>query len=209
MILANCENRRRIVLKAEHIFGRGQMADTILGFSDVSLLHAVVRWTGRAWQLRDLSRNGTLIDRRKAAHDRPIDLMVGAVLQFGRDPRAAWVVENLSKPSSLLWPLRDMDPVISLYETTHLPTPESPTLTLTPLLGRWLCDEGAESRWLADGDIVCVGEQRWVFVSGAPAQDTALDDGGPPVQDWTRAILMFHVSADEEHVRLDLVAPTA
>src|SRR6185369_7529735 len=51
-----------------HLVGRSRLADLRMNEPTVSGEHAVLRWTGREWELHDLgSRNGTIVDGRRLA----------------------------------------------------------------------------------------------------------------------------------------------
>jgi FHA domain len=204
-ILLNCVTRRRIYLRAEHVFGRGRMADTLLHQADASLLHACIRWTGRAWELRDHSRNGTLIDQHRAPPNGPIALTIGAIIEFCRSGHSAWIVENLAKPASVLWPLDEDGPVISLAEVNVLPTQAASELSIRMGPGdQWFCEQGQQTRLLRDGDEVRMAGKSWCFISGTSAQETMELGLG---QEFTagNVLLHFHVSLDEEHVSLKIV----
>jgi len=204
-ILLNCTTRQRLFLRAEHVFGRSLMADTRLDHADASLLHASIRWTGHAWELRDHSRNGIVINSKMAARKRPTALTVGAILELCRNDRSTWIVENLSEPKTVLWPSDEDSPLISLAEFNVLPSKKAKELSIrqTPG-GQWFCDQGRRSRPLRDGDEVRFGGKSWYFMSGRAVQETvdvvsARDVGAAEL------VLHFHVSLDEEHVSLQII----
>ena len=56
------------MLLSRHVVGRSRLADLRMTDPTVSGEHAVLRWTGREWELHDLgSGNGTSVDGRKLA----------------------------------------------------------------------------------------------------------------------------------------------
>lgn len=204
-ILLNCDTRQRIYLRTEHVFGRSHMADTVLDHADASLLHASLRWTGHAWELRDHSRNGVLVDSRPLAPDTGLALTVGAIIEFCQQGRSAWIVEDLAKPTSVLWPMSEDSPVISLTRNNTLSADAGRALTIYRTAdGQWFCDQDGLTRPLRDGDEVRMPGKTWCFLSGAAIQDT-LELGRSPDFRIGDTLLHFHVSLDEEHVSLQIV----
>jgi pSer/pThr/pTyr-binding forkhead associated (FHA) protein len=64
----------------------------------VSSQHALVRYNGVAWEIRDLgSRNGTWLNGVALAPSASIPLRVGARLRFGDDAEE-WILEDASEP---------------------------------------------------------------------------------------------------------------
>lgn len=203
-ILLNCATRQRIYLRAEHIFGRSSQADTLLDHPDASQLHASMRWTGRAWELRDHSRNGTLVDNHAITPEKPVLLTPGSVIEFGRHARSAWLVEDLAQPASVLWPLHEGGAVLHLRDVNVLPSEASrEALIHVSPSGHWYCEQGGRTRALRDGDEVRMGQGSWCFISGTPVQATLELMPGHELH-AAQALLHFNVSLDEEHVSLRL-----
>lgn len=203
-ILRNCATQRRICLRTEHLFGRSRLAHTILGAADASLLHASIRWTGQAWELRDFSRNGTTVDTSPAPGSRPVPLELGAKIEFCRDRHCAWTVEDLSEPTSMLWPLEGDAPAIALSEDTVVSGgPAEQAVIVRTEAGTLLCEQGGQTRILHDGDELRVGDRLWCFLSSSPVQETAdLVPSHEPV--FADAVFEFEVSLDEEHVSVQI-----
>src|SRR3954471_21388385 len=89
-ILAKHPEGPPVVLLSRHLVGRSRLADLRMTKPGVSGEHAVVCWTGRAWELHDLgSRNGTILDGRRLAAGERIAIVRGAVIAFG-DAGNAW-----------------------------------------------------------------------------------------------------------------------
>jgi len=204
-ILLNCTTRQRVFLRAEHVFGRSVMADTRLDEADASLLHASIRWTGSAWELRDHSRNGVVIDSKMVKAEKPTALVIGTIIELCRGGRSNWIVENLAEPTSVLWPLNDDGSVISLTEHNVLPTKAAAEIFIYATQeGHWFCEQGSQRWRLRDGDEVRMGDKSWHFMSGTAVQETIELS---PEQDIGAADLMlhFHLSLDEEHVSLRIL----
>ena len=201
-ILSNCASGRKIYLRAQHVFGRDRMADTLLESPDTSRLHASVHWTGSAWEIRDHSRNGTLVDGSRIPPGRIVRLKQGSVVAFGHGG-IAWRVEDLARPTTLLWPLDGGD-AIPLARSNLLPEGPAAELSITQsVTGSWVCTSIHGSHDLEDGDEVRFGGRIWCFLSGADSTSTlehaaafgALAE--PPA-------LEFRVSLDEEHAWLQI-----
>src|ERR1700742_3630828 len=89
--------QRSCVLLAEHLIGRGpQCALRLADKNYVSSQHAVIRWSGNAWEVLDRgSRNGTRLDGAALEPGRAYRLQKGSVLSFGH-PRERWTLADAS-----------------------------------------------------------------------------------------------------------------
>jgi hypothetical protein len=205
-ILRNRSTQRKIYLRTHHVFGRGRSADTLLENLDASQLHASIRWTGKTWELRDHSRNGTLLDGVRLSSPKGIELGVGANIGFGHDAGASWQVEDLSPPCNLLWPLGHDEPHITLGHSNLLPHGVAAELSIHHSeKGQWVCTTPEGSWILEDGDEVRLANKVWCFVLAAEVIST-MDCmvGGKPLQRVPQPELSFRVSQDEEHAWLEL-----
>lgn len=205
-ILRNRSTQRKIYLRTHHVFGRGRSADTLLENLDASQLHASIRWTGKAWDLRDHSRNGTLLDGLRLSNTKGFDLGVGSVIGFGHDAGSSWQVEDLSPPRNLLWPLGHDEPHITLGNSNLLPQGLAAELSIHySEKGQWFCTTPQGSWALEDGDEVSFAGKRWCFVLAAEVIST-IDgmSGGNAILNRPQSTLLFRVSQDEEHAWLEL-----
>src|ERR1700742_4494867 len=85
----------RSMLLSRHLVGRSRLADLRMTEPTVSGEHAVLRWTGRDWELHDLgSRNGTIVDGRRLAPGERSALARGAVIAFGQADNAWRLVDD-------------------------------------------------------------------------------------------------------------------
>jgi hypothetical protein len=205
-ILRNRATQRKIYLRAHHVFGRGRSADTLLENLDASQLHASIRWTGKAWELHDHSRNGTLLDGALLSNAKGLALHVGATLAFGREGGAVWLVEDLSPPRNLLWPLGHDEPYIPLGHSNLLPQGLGAELSIhRSETGQWVCTTPEGSWLLEDGDEVRFAGKAWCFLLAAEVVST-MDcmAGGKALSRRPQPALFFKVSQDEEHAWLEL-----
>ncbi|HVZ32809.1 MAG TPA: FHA domain-containing protein, partial [Polyangiaceae bacterium] len=198
----NSATEERVLLRAYHVFGRNELrADTCVASADVSSLHAVVRWRARAWSIADFSRNGTSVDGEALppGHWRP--LREGQLLRFGSSPRSAWQVCDLSPPSTSLIPVDPQHAALPLTGSQVLPNLEDPALAIfQDAAGGWVVDRDGELRSLAHGDAVHVRGVTYRLMVVERADETA--EGADALH--CPLHLVFDVSADEEHVRLQL-----
>ena len=205
-ILRNRVTQRRIYLRTHHVFGRGRSADTLLENLDASQLHASIRWTGKAWELRDHSRNGTLLDDTLLSNTKGLELRVGSTIGFGQEGGAAWLVEDLSPPRNLLWPLGHDTPYIPLGHSNLLPQGLAAELSIHHSdKGQWVCTTPEGSWVLEDGDEVHFAGKVWCFLLAAEVVST-MDcmAGGKAVMRRSQPALFFKVSQDEEHAWLEM-----
>jgi len=193
----------RVVLRAEHVFGRNALrADTALDDPGISLMHAVARWRNGRWMLSDHSRNGTYVDGRALAPGEPFPLQVGAEVRLGRGPGAAWRVQDVAEPVDALVPPDSRQPVIALAPHNLLPSSEAPELCIYQARpGLWMLEHNGETRALKDGDRVQVGGGQHRFLAAAPMDDTHVVEAP---RDAAAPWLVMRLSLDEEHASLEV-----
>jgi len=84
------------------VVGRAPGCDLVLQHGGVSGQHAMVRWNGLSWLVRDLgSTNGTTLDGRRLVPGMDEELGDGGVLRFGGEGRG-WTVTSLEPPEGSL-----------------------------------------------------------------------------------------------------------
>lgn len=85
-------------LGAHHLVGRGRACHLLIDKREVSGEHATLRWTGEAWELRDLnSSNGTYLNHRRLGAGETVALSVGGEIAFG-NPADAFVFISDAPP---------------------------------------------------------------------------------------------------------------
>ena len=194
----------RVVLRAEHVFGRNALrADTALDDPGISLMHAVVRWRNGRWMLSDHSRNGTFVDGRVLVPGEPFPLEVGAEVRLGLGSGMAWRVQDVAEPVDALVPPDSRQPVITLAPHNLLPSAEAPELSIFQARpGLWMLEQNGETRALKDGDRVQVGSAGLHrYVAAAPMDDTQVAEIAREAEaPW----LVMRLSLDEEHACLEV-----
>jgi hypothetical protein len=199
----NAATDESVLLRANHIFGRSPVrSDTCIAAVDVSLLHAVVRWREQAWAIADFSRNGTLVDGEALQPREWLVLKKDQEVRFGRGLGSVWRVQDLSPPGPSLIALDPRHAPIALERSQLLPDAEAPELALFQNgLGEWVLDRDGEIRTLGSGDVVRVNGESYRLMLSERVDETA-----EVPESFTTAPphLIFDVSADEEHVRLQV-----
>jgi len=194
----------RVVLRAEHVFGRNALrADTAIEDPGISLMHAVVRWRNGRWMLSDHSRNGSFVDGRMLAPGELCPLEVGAEVRLGQGPGATWRVQDIAEPVDALVPADSRQPVIALAPHNLLPSSEAPELSIFQSRpGLWILEQNGETRALKDGDQLQVGSAGpHRFVAAAPMDDTQV---ATIAREPAAPSLVMRLSLDEEHASLEV-----
>ncbi|MBB2484558.1 FHA domain-containing protein [Mitsuaria sp. WAJ17] len=201
--LSNCTSGHSIYLRAQHVFGRDPLSDTLLDSPGASRLHAAIHWTGQRWELRDLSRHGSLVDGVRVPTACPVPLRLGSLLSFTADGCQRWCVEDLAGPAPMLLPLDGGTPVL-LGGANPLPPELQEALRLVlGERGQWLCCHARGAQPLSEGEEVRMGGRRWCFASGTDPHLTPPGLGASMGLDGPTA-LELRVSLDEEHAWLKL-----
>ncbi len=199
--LRHAESGGVFVLEAEHVVGRSPRSELRIDRNDVSTRHALLRFNGSAWEVRDLgSRNGTFLDgvRLNAAEDHL--LKRGAVLRFGLG-QDEWMLEDDAPPEVMVVRVDGSGAVKAEGSILALPSVDEPEVTLyRGPTGSWLIEKpDARVTSLADHDVFEAAGQTWRFC--CPLVVAATQSVGQPLS--LREIeLRFGVSSDEEHVEI-------
>ncbi len=188
-------------LPATTLIGRSRSCDIHIDAADVSGQHAVLRWTGSVWELRDLqSRNGTYVDGQRIDPGATVVVPSGATLQFARRS-SAWIIADASEPQPLARCLESGVIARADDGLLVLPSPQQPqTIIYQDAAGRWCSETEGELSQVADRGEVLVDGQIWrLYLSGQVVGTQ--DSGDRPV---TLAELRFRFahSRDEEYVEL-------
>ncbi|MET0410974.1 MAG: FHA domain-containing protein [Polyangiaceae bacterium] len=199
----NVATGERVLLRANHIFGRSQgRSDTCISAADVSSMHAVVRWRDSAWAIADFSRNGTRVDGDALQQGEWLVLRRNQDVCFGRCPGSIWRVQDLSAPGPALVSNDPQRAPILLTRSQLLPDTEAPELALFQNgAGEWVLDKNGEHRTLGAGDTFSVGGETYRLMLSERIDETAQ---APELYNASPPHLIFDVSDNEEHVRLQV-----
>jgi hypothetical protein len=191
------------VLEPEHLIGRSPVCTLVLEEACVSSQHAVVRWMGDVWELRDLaSRNGTFIDGVRLQSPDAKRLVRRSVVAFGQE-HVAWEVLDDTPPQVMAVPLAGGEPVLMEGDLLPLPSDEEPLVTLyRGQDGTWRAEWPDQATEIVhNGQTMEIGGRSWRFWCPESLARTAVPDQSEPP---SRVRMKFSVSRDEEHVALQV-----
>jgi hypothetical protein len=199
-ILTKHPEGARLPVLSRHLVGRSRLADLQMTEPTVSGEHAVLRWTGREWELHDLgSRNGTLVDGRRLAPGERVALACGAVIAFGQADNA-WRLIDDAPPTIVAVPT-DGEPLCARDHLLALPSEDDPEVMIyRDAVGEWVVEQSGEATRIADrGSVRAAGRD---FIIRVPELIAATWDVGAPAPHLGALTWCFSVSRDEEYVAL-------
>lgn len=200
-VLRNGESH--VHLQALHVFGRNAAkADTLVSNSDASQIHAVITWSGQAWEIADLSRNGTFLDGKRLPANIKTSLRIGQAIRCALENQSTWLVTDLAAPCPMLLPVNGTCQAIALGTFQLLPCEDNP-ITSVHLTGsgQWMFDDQDGTFALNDGDRIHAGGNVWRLALPLPlGATTAVNSGMTPAPDLPT--FDFFVSQNEEHIQL-------
>ncbi len=211
--LRNLQTNKKLYLHAHHTFGRRREAvDTCISKAEISKIHAAIEWTGQHWQIRDLGRNGTWLDRQKLPTAKNTQLQLGQVINFANQPQNNWGIENLDAPCNLLLGLNAESPTETLTVYHLLPDSTNPlaVLSFCSLRGQWHLQTAVGNEELDDlerpiptNGIVEFSHYQWqLFVCTQQEQTVNLMYEQAHAEDCE---FHFEVSLDEETTQLSMI----
>ena len=191
----------RSAMLSPHMVGRSRLADLRMTEPTVSGEHAVLRWTGREWELHDLgSRNGTIVDGRRLAPGERVILARGAVIAFGQSDNA-WRLVDDDPPTVMAVPAAGGEPISARDHLLALPSEEHPdAVVYRDAAGDWVLEHAGEAARITDGTTVSAGGRD--FVLRVPDLIAATWDNRSPAPHLAGLTFRFSVSRDEEYVAL-------
>jgi hypothetical protein len=199
------------ILEPSHVVGRvpAPRCSLTLDKPYVSGVHAELRWTGVAWEIKDLgSRNGTYLDGRRLDPSAPHRLGEGSKVAFGKMEQE-WEVVDASRPLVMVVPLGGGDPVLLCDDFIALPSRDDPRATIYRTIdGAWVLESADEAaRPLMDLQTFEAVGCLWRFSCAdlPPATLAAAVDAAKVRLELADLHLAFSVSRDEEHVRLEML----
>lgn len=201
-VLAHTSRPERHLLGASHLVGRSRSCRLRLRGDWVSGEHASIRWTAGGWQIRDLgSRNGTWVEGRRLETGRPVALLQGMRVGFGRR-EADWVLEDASPPEPRAVGLgsAEGEEQLGVDGLLVLPRPDRPLACVHEGdHGLWVLehDEGVEV--VRDGQIVEVAGASFELELPQLVDETRERKAAPG-----RARVELRVSRDEEHIEVSV-----
>lgn len=204
-LLRRVADGTRFHLRARHLVGRTPTSDLVIARREVSGDHAVLRWTGRSWEIRDLgSRNGTWVNDERIPAGASREVPAGASLSFGA-PGEAWRLEDAGPPVTCAVPVAGGEVRSARDELLAIPTDDAPVASVyAEADGRWVIEQGGNVEPVTDRQIVDVDGKAWQVFLAAPVELTL--EPSFVKTDIAKVRLRFFVSRDEEHVSLSVVS---
>ncbi|MCA9650962.1 MAG: FHA domain-containing protein [Myxococcales bacterium] len=200
--MATLEHARtgdRYPLAVRTLIGRSSACQLRLPGAKVSGLHAELTWDGSRWLIHDLgSRNGTSLDGTPLPPQERRRLVPGSRIELGTEDECLVLVD--ASPPDLVVVADDGTMLAAQSGLLCLPSDEDAELSLYERDGTWLVEDDRGARPLSDRELVMAGGTGYrVHLPGA-VQLT--DEGSEPPVSIRGIALEFHVSLDEETVRL-------
>lgn len=204
-VLTKHPDGSRSILLSRHLVGRSRLADLRMTEPTVSGEHAVLRWSGREWELHDLgSRNGTMVDGRKLAAGERVALASGSLIAFGQADNA-WRLTDDAPPTIMAIPMESGDVMCASDDLLALPSEDNPeAVVYRDGGGDWVVEQGGEKTRVTDRQTVRAAGRE--FLLRVPDLIAATWDNSSPAPNLRAITLRFSVSRDEEYVALSALA---
>jgi hypothetical protein len=202
MIREICSGQTRL-LEPEYLVGRAPLCALRINQRYISARHALLRWTGDRWELKDLgSRNGTFLDGRKIPSGEEQVAKQGMKIAFGKLEQE-WELIDTSAPSVMAVPVEGGEPVLLDGDLLALPSGEEPLVTIYPNPeGGWLLEQPDESTTpITNLQTFEIAGKVWRFCCPERILKTSLTNDLPELE-VRHLELTFSVSRDEEYVSL-------
>jgi hypothetical protein len=165
------------VLESEHFIGRigPPKCSLTLREGEVSGVHALLRWTGSVWEIKDQgSRNGTFVDGVRLENGKSREVQRGCRLAFGTEANE-WEIADDSAPAVMAVPLDGGEPRVLEDGLVELPSAEEPRFSIyRGTDGRWLLENGQsfEAAPLAHAQTFQAAGRLWRFCCPTQAAPT-------------------------------------
>jgi hypothetical protein len=210
--LSSPNSKYQLYLKTFHQFGRlASAVDTLIDSPNISRIHAIIEWIDSAWYIRDLSKNGVLLNDKKIQANKLYQLTISDRLCFAKQQHISFVVENLDEPKDALIPYDEIGrsndtpttPII-LEQYHFLPSELAPEIIVFYDLNEksWFCENVADTSVskVSDGELLKFSHSMWQLIKGADISEKetlVIDEKSE--QDL---IFIFNISQDEELTEL-------
>jgi hypothetical protein len=196
---------RTCLLEPEYLIGRAPTCPLHINERYVSAQHALLRWMGQRWELKDLgSRNGTFLnaERLKPAEEHVVRR--GSRMAFGKADQV-WELVDDTAPCVMVVPLDGGDPTLLDGELLALPSSDEPLVTIYRSDGSWFLEQADESiAPITNQQTFEVAGRVWRFCCAEGTTKTTLADSSSLGLEVRHLQLSFSVSSDEEHVHLQM-----
>ncbi len=222
-----------ILLRSQMLMGRSAACDLRINEPRVSSEHARVRWTGAAWEVRDLgSKNGTFVGRsrsrltwdpkvrdldikndtfvrgrRLATHERAT-LIVGDAVGLGgvASPAPLFVLIDASAPVASVRSMKTGIVRLASGGMITLPDDENPEVCVVESReSKWTVEINDSVREASDGETLTIGDETWILdVPGVIMSTMAVETRLLQLESIE---LHFVTNLDQKDVALTVVGP--
>jgi hypothetical protein len=192
------------ILEPEHYVGRTGTYALRIEERYVSAHHALLRWSGERWEVRDLgSRNGTFVNATRIVPGDEQPLHQGDRIAFGALDQQ-WELVDESPPSVMATPRDGGEPLMLEGELIAIPSSEDPRATIYRINGGWVLERPDESITpITNLQTFDVGGGVWRFCCTNDALcKTSVADSAIVALRVRDLQLAFEVSTDEENVHV-------
>jgi hypothetical protein len=193
---------RKQVLEPEHLVGRASTSALCIRERYVSAQHAMLRYTGERWEVKDLSsRNGTFVDGVRLRPGEEPGVRVGARIAFGKIEQE-WEVLDALPPAAMAIPLGDGEPVHLDGDLIALPSGDDPRVTIyRDGEGTWVLEQPESIATVRNLQVFEVEGQAFRFSCPENVWKTSIAPHARELE-VGHLSLLFSVSRNEEHVEL-------
>jgi len=192
-------------LEQDHSVGRASNASLHISERYVSVQHALLRWTGTAWELKDLgSRNGTFLNGQRIVAGEFHPLEIGSRIAFGKTEQE-WSLNEASEPRTMVVPADEGEPIEADSDLIAIPSPQDPIATVyRGTDGSWMLEQELAVTPISNQQTFIASGRTWKFSCADNVWKTSLATIAN--LDVHHLQLVFSVSRDEEHVRLQALS---
>jgi hypothetical protein len=192
------------LLEPEHLIGRLATCGLRLNQKYISAQHALLRWMGTSWRLKDLgSRNGTFLDGARMTPGIDYGVKCGSTIAFGKVLEQAWELVNDAAPENMVVPLDGGHPMLIEGDLLAMPSGDDPQVTLYRRLdGGWILERDDQANPITSMQVFDLGGRAFRFCATDSFPATSIATSASDVRQLE---LVFHVSQDEEFVRLEMM----
>ena len=209
--LLDVKTKQPIYLFAHHNFGRlADIVDTQIQDAQISKHHMSITWQNNAWHIRDLSLNGTWVNKHRLTSNELTELHQGDEIYLADLTAPVFIVDDLSPPCDMLIPLGpSIADEIELTNYHLLPNEQQPQIALFFENQQWFMEDLNDDKHLkvalSENDIIAIKDQKWRLFTCRLAEQTQQAKG--PQYSLAQLKFIFDLSLDEEHTKLAVHAP--
>lgn len=204
--ILHTSTKKTVVLAAYSVVGRGPTNLVQLTDAGASAAHASISWNGKQWEVRDLgSMNGTSVNSERVPLKERVALSRGSILRFGTDTEQ-WELVDDGGPVVVARCLDTGE--TRAADDGLLILPDEVNVQLSVVMDEddhWSIEavDGSQ-RPAENGEQILIAGHLWEITvpPGNPVVGT--HKANAPLSMYTLT-LRFHVSMDEEHIKLDIV----